>query len=55
MSPSCAPSAPPPFLQGKALELSEQLGDLDLKAGMLCNMGNVLMQVCAGAVAIGEG
>ena len=29
---------------GKGLELAEGLGDLDLKATMLCNMGNVLMQ-----------
>lgn len=30
---------------GKALELAEQLGDEESKASMLCNMGNVLMQV----------
>jgi hypothetical protein len=29
---------------GKGLELAEGLGNLDLKATMLCNMGNVLMQ-----------
>ncbi|GAX73840.1 hypothetical protein CEUSTIGMA_g1290.t1 [Chlamydomonas eustigma] len=33
------------LLLNKALELADQLGDLDLKASMLCNMGSVLMQV----------
>jgi chaperonin cofactor prefoldin len=29
----------------KGLELADGLGDLDLKASLLCNVGNVLMQI----------
>ena len=29
----------------KGLELADSLGDLDLKASLLCNVGNVLMQI----------
>ncbi len=32
---------------GKAMELAEQVDDLDLKASVVCNMGAVLMQVRA--------
>ena len=43
-SPQNDPSRAMMYL-GKALELAEKLGDLDLKASTLCNMGSVLMQV----------